>query len=302
MIRKIIAPFLIVLLTSIYFGFAAKKGSGSLQSAGTAYALNWKLAVADTLEYKTVMIEIDRPTFEIDFRRFFPGESDSSYAELNAVSDALYQKIEAIESNTNLVARLTNSSNFDEVLDVELIAKPKADVKPSEGDIDGRTYPLMQGTMLRGSVYKTGGIHSFWVKRSQKNLLSLFFELPDHPVEIGDVWPLKNVNLIGNDQNFICEEAERKNEVTLLAVKEVKGEQIAVINYDIMEYAAGVFGAPARVGSKEAEPLELRFVFKAQAEFSLDQGRWISYNGIMCLDGSGWMESSQQQKFALVPQ
>ena len=46
----------------------------------------------------------------------------------------------------------------------------------------------------------------------------------------------------------------------------------------------------------------MKFIYKAQAEFSVDKGKWVSYNGIMSLNASGFMNSVQKKKFALIEQ
>src|SRR5690606_18646859 len=102
---------------------------------------------------------------------------------------------------------------------------------------------MYQGVVLRGSVYETGPIHSFWVKNDQKNLIALFFQLPENPVKIGDKWSLE-VNFIGNDQTFVCDNAYKTNEVTLTDIKEVNGEKIAVLEYNLIEFVEGSVEAP----------------------------------------------------------
>jgi hypothetical protein len=44
----------------------------------------------------------------------------------------------------------------------------------------------------------------------------------------------------------------------------------------------------------------MEIIFKARGEFSVDQGKWIAYHGIMSLDSKGFMNSSTRQKFALI--
>jgi hypothetical protein len=157
--------------------------------------------------------------------------------------------------------------------------------------------------MLRGSVYKNGSLHSFWMKNNQKNLLSLFFELPNKELKKGDSWILSNVNFIGNDHNFICKKAEKKNQITLTDIRKLNGETIAVIDYNILEYVFGDFNTPAFLGNEAgSKKTEMKFIYKAQAEFSVEKGKWISYNGIMSLDASGALNSVQKKKFALIEQ
>ncbi len=44
----------------------------------------------------------------------------------------------------------------------------------------------------------------------------------------------------------------------------------------------------------------MKFTHRAIAEFSVDKGRWISYDGIMTLVASGVMKANQKTKFTLI--
>lgn len=265
--------------------------------------LNWILSENDTLTYRTVMSEIEDAKFKFDVDGLLGFSVDSTSANF----DDFFEAVKSLEIETNLFTRLTESQDFEEVIDVEMIAVPKNTAEPDDGDEEEEgimkkmARSMFKGTMLRGSVKKTGGLNSFWVQSRQKNLISLFFELPEKSLEIGAVWTLDNVNFIGNDHNFICRKAEKRNEVTLVDLKRSKEETIAVINYDIFEYVSGDFTSPVFLGNGAGKKeTTMKFVYKAQAEFSVEKGKWISYNGVMALDASGVMESSQRQKFSLI--
>lgn len=144
-------------------------------------------------------------------------------------------------------------------------------------------------------------IHSFWVKSKQKNLIAMFFELPNKPVKVGDTWQI-DVNLIANDQNFECDSAYKINMVTLTDIKKINGETIAVIKYEIEEFVDGSFNSPAFFGSGGPTQTMMKFTHQAIAEFSIDKGRWISYDGIMGLVASGIMTSNTKKKFSLIPE
>ena len=264
--------------------------------------LQWKLKPGDTLTYETVLTEIEASSIDIDFGGLFDQIVDSTDVENKDIGKTLFKQLKNLQANTNLVTRLTSSENVAEVINIETIAIPKEENEHSDEDgISPMMNAMMRGTMLRGSVYKSGNVHSFWVKSSQKNLISLFFELPTRAISIGDSWELKNVNLIANDQNFICKEAQRKNKVTFTELKIVDGETIAVIEYDVLEYVSGDFSTPAIFGNEKGnQKTTMKFIYKAQGEFSVDQGKWVIYNGIMSLDATGALNTTQKQKFALV--
>ncbi len=274
----------------------------SLNQNENTVELNWKLASNDSIIYKTVMNEIGDPTFEVNFGGIFKSLNDELGDDTKNLEKDFFKSLKNQYNNTNLITKLTNSDDFKDVLNIELIANKK-DKNTSEEDVNGMQQmmqSMLKGVMLRGSVYKNGSMHSFWVRSKQKNLISLFFELPNKAVKKGDSWTLHNVNFIGNDQNFICHKAKKKNEITLIDIIKKNGETIAVLNYDILEFVSGDFNSPAFFGSGGNKKTEMEFIFKAQAEFSVDKGKWISYNGLMSLNASGVMNSSQKQKFALI--
>lgn len=110
-----------------------------------------------------------------------------------------------------------------------------------------------------------------------------------------------DINLITNDQNFECDSAYKINEVTLNEIKTVKGETIAVLRYNIVEYVKGDFNAPAFFG-KEGGMKEsmMKFSHQGIAEFSVDRGRWINYDGIMSFEATGIMTANKKTKFTLI--
>jgi len=306
MTKKIIYGITSTILLSTFVLIACSNTSDNNNSNSTENTidLNWKLSEKDSLYYKTVMTEIGESSFEMDFGGLFDKITDSTNTDKDQFGKNFFNKLKNQYNNTNLVTILTNSSDFEDVISIEMVAEQKEKKENDETDeIKRMMNSIMKGTMLRGSIYKNGAIHSFWMKSNQKNLLSLFFELPNKPIKKGETWTLNNVNFIGNDQNFICRKAEKKNIVTLSDIKEIDGQTIAVIDYDILEYVSGDFNSPAFFGNEGAnKTTTMKFIYKAKAEFSIDDGKWISYNGIMSLDASGVMNSVQKKKFALIEQ
>jgi hypothetical protein len=281
--------------------------------------LNWKLSENDTIKYSTVLGENVDASFHLDTEGLFDGILDDSigFPELDSEKhfEDLFKDMQQQLVNKEFVTFLYNSAKFEDVIDIEVVAFEKQmletdlddDSDSTDRDVTDDISDLMvsmfNGTMLRGSVHKTGDVYSFWVKQRQKNLISLLFELPTYEVKKGDTWSLKNVSFIGNDQNFICEEARQHNVVTFTDVKSVNGETIAVLEYDLYEYVSGLFSQPSLFGSDEAKkPSMMSFAFRGKAEFSIEKGRWISYTGLMKVESTGFMNSKQTQKFSLIEQ
>jgi hypothetical protein len=267
--------------------------------------LKWKIAKDEKLSYLTVMSDIDTSSIDMDFGELSKTLSDSSENGLKESKD-FFKKLNQAFKNQDFVTTLTNKGNC--VIDIVMAAKPKEPIKETEIDTsDSKEAEILkmmqsmnQGVMLRGSVYESGGIHSFWVKSAQKNLISLLFELPTKPVKVGDKWSL-DINLITNDQNFECDSAYKINEVTLNEIKMVNGETIAVLKYNIVEYVKGDFNAPSFIADEgEKEKTMMKISHQGIAEFSVDKGRWISYDGIMSLEATGFMTANKKTKFTLI--
>jgi len=267
--------------------------------------LKWKIGKNEELNYLTVMSDIDTSSIEMDFGGLFNALSDSTGNGLEKSKD-LFKKINDAFKNQDFVTTLTNKNNG--VIDIVMKTKPKENIKEEnidtsdskEAEVLKMTQSMTQGVMLRGSVYETGGIHSFWVKSAQKNLIALFFELPPKSVKVGDKWSL-DINLITNDQNFDCDTSYKINEVTLADIKKINGETVAVLKYNIVEYVKGNFNTPTFMGSEGGQKeTMMKFTHQGIAEFSVDKGRWLSYDGIMSLEATGVMTANKKTKFTLI--
>jgi len=271
-----------------------------------SFSLKWKIGENEKINYLTAMSDIDTSSVDINFGNFFKSLSDKSGKGLSEAKD-FFNKLNESYKNIDFITTLTNKGNG--IVDIVMETRPKEDSPEKESDkkntkedeMQKMMQKMTQGVMLRGSVYENGGVHSFWVKTGQKNLISIFFELPKKEVKVGDTWQL-DVNLIENDQNFICDSAYKINEVTLTEIKKVNEETIAVLKYNIVEYVKGTFNTPSYMGSGSQVTM-MSFSHQAIAEFSIDKGRWISYNGIMSLDtSSGVMTGKKKTKFTLITQ
>lgn len=273
------------------------------QSVKEKVKLEWKLEEGDTIMYKTVMQNIEV-------------ENDENSPFLKLIEDTeLVDKLQKQMNNTNLITYLTNSQNFEKVIDIELIGKEIQKSKPNNDEEVNFISSMMKGTLLRGTIKKSGEVHSFWLKRAQLNLVSIFFELPGKPVSIGDTWELRNLALISNDQNFICKEAERTNQVELVEILTTESDTVAVLNYTIREYVSGTFRMKnpfENITSKNEDAdqfaneltktsaVSIDYSFNGTAKFSITKGKWLSYNGIVSAKSLGIMgNNSTKQNYAL---
>ncbi|MES2726469.1 MAG: hypothetical protein V4643_05160 [Bacteroidota bacterium] len=285
-------------LLIIVFGLLA------ITSFGQTVNLKWKIGEKEKINYLTVMSEIDTSKVEVNFGDLFKSFADSTRKGSSESKD-LFKKLNESIQNTDFVSTLTNKGNG--VIDIVMNSKPKEKTKEASTDstenkineIAKMMQSMNQGIVLRGSVYATGGIHSFWVKNNQKNLIATLFELPTKQVKVGDTWSI-GVNFISNDQNFSCDSSYKINDVRLTDIKKMNGETIAVIKYNIVEYVNGTFNSLGSRSSGEGIKTMMKFTHQAIAEFSVDRGRWISYDGIMNYDATGVMTAKKKTKFTLI--
>jgi hypothetical protein len=271
--------------------------------------LKWKIGEHEKLTYLTSMSDVDADSsiFQINFRnhdKMFTDSTKEGMAEAISFFKTLSQTLNKFE----YITTLTNKGKG--IIDILMTARTnnedqKADRSPTKNDeeeIIKKLYLMNYGVMLRGSVYETGGIHSFWIKSDQENLIALLFELPKKPVQVGDTWSLE-VNLISNDQNFVCDSSYNENKVTLIDLKNVDGNSVAILKYYIVEYVKGGFITPGYRGNK-SDRIEtvMKFEHQAIGEFSVNKGRWLTYDGLMTLETTGMVTAKKKTKFSLFPE
>lgn len=191
----------------------------------------------------------------------------------------------------NLTKKRSNIINIDWITYNESISPTGADtstapiwMKSASGD-----------TVLRGSVYDNGAIHSFY--STQIDFLAFYFQLPNKKIKIGDSWSV-DFNCIYFNEGFICDSAYKLNSVTLTDIKRINNEVIATINYDLIEYASGNDGG----FFGKIDNILMEFRHKAIGEFSITKGRWLSYEGIEETISTGMMSSRTQSKVTLILQ
>ena len=138
-----------------------------------------------------------------------------------------------------------------------------------------------RNVILRGKFTPDGQILSFYYEQNKKNLICLFFELPQKPVKIGDEWDI-DVDMISLDQHFKADSLYKKNTVRLKDIVERNGNKIAIVEYDLNEYVSGSLEKNKSKNSKQNTPSEkpyLKATHKIIGEFNIDKGFWISYDG-----------------------
>jgi hypothetical protein len=265
--------------------------------------LRWKLNPGETITYKTVMEEIDTANHK-DFA--MDGLSKSFGNDANdADFKKMVKQLNKLTSQSDFVTYL--KKNRKNVIDIEMklgntattgAVTDTSKVGRELKDMHAMMVKMTGGVVLRGAIYEDGTIESFYTKNDQKNLISTFFELPGKPVKVGDTWS-PDIHFLSMDQNFICDSSYKKNNVTVISIDKKENEHIVTLRYDIEEYVSGNFTSPF-----DGKPIKtsMKMTHRALAEFSIEKGRWSTYNGIMSLSSTGIMTSQSTKRCSLIIQ
>jgi len=304
---KINLPYCIIISSIVMISLlsCSTKKNIKIQEENNEISLKWKISENDTLVYRTLMDKIGETEFNLNIDKFFGAFSKTTSDSTNIKNDStsngfgkllksgFFKEINDLNKNTELETFLTKSNKFDKIIDVEMIRKSKN--RKDTTNKNKLFSKMLTGTQLKGTIYDSGSLHSFWLNNAQRNLISLFFELPKGKLKIGDTWSLQNLNYVQYGNIFHCDKAERKNEVRLIDIRNVGNDNIAFIEYDILENASGEIDfMSSRISS------QMKMTYKARAEFSINKGKWISYNGFLSVESKGMMGSTSKQKFELI--
>jgi len=274
--------------------------------------LKWKLKPGEVITYKTTMDEMDTANYKTTTMNF--GGMAKLISKMLADSSGKMDKEKEKEmkefdrkmQNIQLMSKLTEAkSGIIDIVGSYIEKKTEEDTThDSLSDALKDEMKFMESMVgnvaLRGSVDENGKVQSFYVKNDQRNLIAIFYELPGKPVKVGDTWSL-DIHFISMDQNFKCDTSYRKNEVKLTGIKKQGKETIAELKYDIDEYVSGDFKSPMNFGGMDKqEKTTMKITYTGTAEFSIEQGRWLNFDGIMFLDASGVMTSHTAKKCSLI--
>ena len=261
------------------------------------YDLQWKVDKDNPIAYRTAMEAIDennlsKSGFDCDdFINAFSDKIDFKGAELENFFEAMTN----LYKDYSFTTTLTEDKNG--AIDVKLISVKNNNAQSNLPDsLPDFFANAMTGVQLRGKINSEGGIESFYMKKEQMNLLAMMFELPTKPVKIGDRWSIQ-ASFISNDQNFICDEYDMTHIVELVDVKEIEGDLIAFIKYDLRYFVNGEFNNPF-LG--KTVPTKMDVGFNGISEFNISKGKWKDYNGLMTMDVTGIMTNQTKQRFKLV--
>lgn len=175
----------------------------------------------------------------------------------------------------------------------------QGDVVFAEGDSTAALFEKLQGlterlgealgmsSVLRGEIDEAGTIGSFWLPQEQKNLLALYFELPEDSVAVGDTWPLDGAQLL-TMRNVRVDTGTRTNAVRLAAIEGTADRPLAVIEYDLHERVEGSFG-------------HMTFTYRGRGTFDVAAGTWAGFAGRMDSESTFMGQQASSQLVVLEP-
>jgi hypothetical protein len=249
------------------------------------YVLEWELAKDEIIGYEVILEVIG--SSDIDF-----GMEDNDFFK---------EKMEEIREEMEQTTYLsTISHNKRGKMEVKMFTEGYKDKEADKQDEKGfNMSQMMKGVQLRGEINKKGKIESFYIKETQRNLLAMYYQLPEFPVKVSDSWSL-DVHYLQMDHNFICDSATNRNNVQLIELQKEGQDTIAIIRYDILQFAEGTMKSYAMMGNNNGE-VSILMKFNGIGEFSISQGKWILFDGILETVQDGAMRKSSRQHLGLRP-
>jgi hypothetical protein len=245
--------------------------------------LKWKVDSNETLNY---LMAVTQVTAEID--------SASSLKQPKVSITTFYGPNTSYSGTDTMLFNLTSKKK--NIVSIDLITI-KQSIRPlgvdtTKGFMWQKTIP--GDTIFRGSLDDKGSVHTFY--SSDLNQMALYFQLPIKKIRIGDSWPVDFAGIYINGA-FKCDSCFKLNSVTLTDIKKRNNETVAIINYNIREYVSAT-----PIDSSEFEKFMMEFSYNGTGEFSIERGRWISYNGIQTSTSTGELGGKSTMYISLILQ
>ena len=250
------------------------------------YHLRWKIDANQPVYYKLITTSKDdaKLNFEINNE---PIDSLEMAKEM----------LKALSSMNEMEAFIILQKNENEDIDFKwAMHNPNANKKPEDMSLADAMALMMQVVSLEGTIDNSGKLLSDNLQQRQKNLVNIYCQLPPKAVAIGDSWKV-DVELIDNLSLYPESEIENYNKVTLEDVKEINGQRIAFIEYDIFQSVETKIKNPFT--GKEEENY-MSYSFQVKAEFDIVKGKWIKFKETKSTERTGFVESKQEQQIELV--
>lgn len=279
--------------------------------------LNWMVEEGEDVTYRTLISDVGH-TLKYNELGSLINEGDAKLIDREEVLEA-YDHLQQARELIRYVSTVT-VNNEDIHVQLQAISEGKPTVVEIDGESTQSTLAnqLVEGVLLKGTVSDDGSITSMNEAQEDRNLLSLLFQLPSGQIAINDEWSI-NIQLLQMKESFKILRFDSINQVSLSDIRVDDGDTIAVIKYQVYDY---VVGYPAEddeeysayfaeesdtsIGSRLSQEsdgkLYLLMLYQGLGEFSVSQGKWVSYNGLLLTATEGAYEYVKAVNYSLIPE
>ncbi len=262
----------------------------SCHTAQNKVDLTWKIQPGEVIKYRSVIAEIKpEPNFKLDGFEVLrnPTLKNKVNEELKAFKGPVGTLEATLEGKTGGF-----KAEF-------IVIKPEYATPPAndEEKIKREISDSRAGTVeILAELGLKGQLNSFYLKQKQRNLLALFFKLPEFGVQIGDNWNLP-VTFTEIGQGFVPKEAVRDQEAKLIGLTtNSKGEKIAELFYVIAEKVNGQFEYSY---SDVVVPISTEYSYFVNGRFNVNKGQWENFTAISYLSGKGLSQNENMMAYIL---
>lgn len=281
----------------VLFYFLEINFSCFAQTSEKTYQLKWKISKDEVIPYQIETINLEDVKFDPSqllsiFNDSISGKSEKENKKQLKEFNEVLKSINDSQKNIKQVATIENKGNL---LYARIFIRKDPNTNSNSKQLNFND--LMEGIQLRGLLNQNGSIYSYFLEIRQKNLLALYFQLPDRRIKIGDSWPL-DIQWFTANYTFLCDSVNKTNCIKLESVYENASDTIAVLNYKYSEYLSGVTEIPFN-NSKRLSLMTIDC--SGLLEFNITKGRWEKYNLIITSKSSGIQDASSKQLIELKP-
>lgn len=278
----------------VLFYFIASNFSCLSQSSEKTYQLKWKISEEEVIPYQIETINLEDVKFDPSqlLSVFDDSIGDKKKKKELKEFNELIKSLNDSQKNIKQVATIENQGNH-------LYARIfiRKDPNSNTNSKPSNFNDLMQGIQLSGLLNQNGSIYSYFLEIRQKNLLALYFQLPDRQIKVGESWPL-DIQWFTANYTFLCDSVNKTNNIKLESVFENASDTIAVLNYKYSEYLSGKTEIPFNNAKR---PSLMTIDCTGLLEFNITKGRWEKYDLIITSKSSGLQNGSSKQLIKLTP-
>lgn len=280
----------------------------------------WSVDKGETIQYRILISDIGHTGAQEELESLIRQSQEQMVDPEVAIE--VYQQIQEARELIKYTVTIGRESDTDELfIKIEAITTEKPTVveyddKPNETILANK---LVAGEEIKAIIQPDNRITGDLATDDQ-NIFSMLFELPHGDISMNDTWELKDVELMNIEESFVVDEYDDTNHVFLSDIRVDNGDTIGVVEYLVYTYLSGwesqedrdkdttnstnlSHGSPKdQFSPRGYRKLYILSYFTGYAEFSLSQGKWISYSGMWYNVIKGIRNSATATNFSLIPE